>query len=444
VTRPGGREALLAVLFAASVGACSGSDDAAAGTADGGANDASTGGSPQGTGGSATGGRSAADASAAGAGGTAGAGGSRDAGRFKKNPALSGLGDETALDLGQFDCTDLDGEDPGFCRQATDYSGFVYDPRNHKMLLYGGGHSTTMTDSIHVLDLEGSLKWADLYPPTPCSQMTTANLDDVNGAWLSGPAGPYPRPVSTHTYDMLAVAPLLDEFIIIARTFTGGTCNPVGNDIGGQVAHYLWETKEWAFSPTADGATYELSVNIPASEPDPVSGKIVLVSNGGLSIYEPATRSYTHVSDTLNTAAGPQAELGNTGYANHLVYFPPDDRFYYFVRRQPVQVFALEFDRNDPSASTIDRVATTGPTSMNGEPGYAYDATNHVIGGAVQDDQFFAFDPATKTWTAHAMNGGSPGSMAFHSIAYDPVDNAFIFVTDYNSGRKTWAYRLKN
>jgi hypothetical protein len=434
------REAWFVLALVSSLEACSNSDAVQGAATGGSSNDAgATGGGGQG-GGGAAGGRSN-DASA---GGTTGTGGAAEAGRFKRNPTLSGLADETALDLGQFDCTDVDGEDPGYCRQATDYSGFVYDPHNHKMLLYGGGHATTMTDSIHVLDLGGSLEWTDLYPPTPCAEMTAANLDSTNGAWLAGLAGPYPRPVSTHTYDMLAVAPLLDEFIVIARTFTGGTCNPVGNDIGGRIAHFDGVGRTWSFSPTAEGATYELTVNIPASEPDPVSGKIVLVSNGGLSLYEPATRTYTHVSDTLNTSAGPQANLSSTLYANHLVYFPPGDRFYYIVRKQPVEVYALKLDRNDPAQSTIDRITTTGPTSTNGEPGYAYDEINHVIGGAVQDDEFFVLDPATGTWSSHPMNGGSPGSMAFHSIAYDSVDNVFVFVTDYNSGRKTWAYRLKN
>lgn len=442
-------KACVVASLAGSLAACSGSDAAPAGAAspEGGLGDASastggTAGGP-GTGGSANGGARADGRAGSSGASQGGAAGSADAGPFKRNPLLTDLGDESALDLGPFDCTDVEGEDPGFCRQTTDYSGFVYDPKHHEMLLYGGGHATTMTDSIHALDLGGTLKWKDLYAPTPCSSMTPQNLDTTNGAWLSGPAGPYPRPVSTHTYDMLAVAPLLDLFIVIARTFSGGTCNPVGNDIGGHVAYYDRSTDAWAFSTTAEGSTDELAVSIPGSEPDPVSGKVVLVSRAGLSLYDPASGSYTHVSDTLNTAPGPQANLNGLGYANHLVYFPPDDTFYFFVRGTPVSVYALKLDRTDPTMSTFDHLTTTGPTSDHGEPGYDYDSTNHVIGGAVQDDTFYAFDPATKAWSSHPMNGGSPGSQAFHAVGYDPVDNVFVFVTDYNSGRHTWAYRLK-
>ena len=47
---------------------------------------------------------------------------------------------------------------------------------------------------------------------------------------------------------------------------------------------------------------------------------------------------------------------------------------------------------------------------------------------------------------AHAANwvvDSNPGSQAFHALRYDPVNNVFIFVTDYDSGQHTWAYRLR-
>ena len=60
----------------------------------------------------------------------------------------------------------------------------------------------------------------------------------------------------------------------------------------GHVAHFDRAAATWAFSSTASGSTNELSVDIPGSEPDPISGQIVLVSRSGLSLYDPATRSY--------------------------------------------------------------------------------------------------------------------------------------------------------
>jgi hypothetical protein len=362
---------------------------------------------------------------------------------FPPNPMLADLADETALDLGPFACEQVSGEEPELCKRATDYSGFVYDPHRHQMLLFGGGHSTTMTDAIHAFDLADTLTWSGLYSPTPCDLMTARNLDGANGAWTTGP-GPYPRPVSTHTYDMLAVPPDLDEFIVISRNFSGGYCNAVGNDIGGRIAHFDRVAQTWSFSPMAEGSTYDLAVNIPGSEPDPESGSIVLFGGGGLATYDPATREYTQHVDTYNGDYGNLGDLSGIGYANHLVYFPPDDRFYLFTRDDPSLVFALALDRAAPGQSVAERLQTGGTPPPGGEFGLDYDATNAVIGGAVQDSTFHAFDPATQQWTAHPMNGGTPGNLAFHALAYDPVDNVFVFVTDYDSGQRTWAYRLAN
>ncbi len=393
-------------------------------------------------------GGSSGSAGTGGSAGAGGAGGTAGGGSFPPNPRLTDLPDETALDLGQFECTAVPGEDASECRRTTDYSGFVYDPHHHVMLAFGGGHSTTMTDAIHALDLPGSLKWTDLYPPTACDAMTTQNLDAENGAWLRGAAGPFPRPVSTHVYDMLAVAPKLDEFLVIARTFSGGYCNPVGNDIGGKVAHFDRVANSWSFSPSADGATYDLSVNIPGSDPDPVSGKIVLIGRGGLALYDPSTRVYSQVIDTANgdvfkDASGAETDVSSVGYANHVVYYPPDDQFYLFGHGSPIEIYALSLNRADPAGSTLSRVSAQGSEPPSGELGYDYDAVNRVIGGAVTDSTFYAFDPRTLTWTSHPIKGGQPGSVAFHALAYDPVDNVFVFVTDGTSGAHTWAYRLK-
>lgn len=357
----------------------------------------------------------------------------RDAGPFMPNPRLAGLADETALDLGRFECTPVGGEDPDLCRRVTDYSGLVYDPRGHRLLLFGGGHSTTMSDSIHAFDLGGALSWVDLYEPTPCSSMNDGNLDRPPGAWLSGAGGPFPRPVSTHTYDMLAVSPTADEFIIISRNFSGGYCNSSGNDIGGRFAHYDLGAGQWSFSPTARGSGNYFGGTLPGTEVDPISRKIVILGGGGLQLYDPATKELSEVWDRIATE----------GYANHLVYYPPDDKFYYFARETPVKVYSLALDRADPSRSVVQLLATQGPTSLNGEPGYDYDSVNEVIGGGVQDGHFYTFDPRTLSWTEHPMNGGAVGSMAFHALAYDPVNNVFVFVTDYASGQKTWAYRVR-
>lgn len=403
-----------------------------------------------GTGGGAGGGGGAAG-SGGGGGGSAGSGGGGSAGGaggsgggFAANARLTGLGDGTAIDLGDFTCTSPGAAD-GSCSRVTDYSGLTYDSTHHQLLMFGGGHSTTMTDSIFAFDLNGTLTWKELYAPTPCAMMVSSNLDAAKGAWLAGTSGPYPRPLSIHSYDLLAWAPVQNEFVLMSRLFTGGYCNTVGNDVGGPIAHYSLGAGAWSFT----SASAVSSTNIDASEFDPVSGKILLLGRSGLSLYDPAARIRTVFVDTYNgdklkDSLGADADFNALGYANDLVHFPPTDTFYYFVRGAPVGVFALKLNRTNPKLSTLDALVTSGPTSDLEDPGYAYDAKNQLIGGAVKQSTFYAFDPATKAWSSAVIKGGAPGTLASLAIGYDPVNNVYVFRTDYSSGSKTWAFRWKN
>jgi hypothetical protein len=364
-----------------------------------------------------------------------------EAGPFKPNPTLTPIADNTVLDLDKYTCSAVSGEDTSDCRKMTDYSGFVYDAGNHQMLAFGGGHATTMNDSVVALPLDGALAWKSLYEPTPCSSMTPANLDSALGAWKAGPSGPYPRPLSAHTYDFLGVAVAQNEFILLGRSFTGGSCSGVGNDEKGPIAHFSLTAQAWTFS--ADTTTVSFSGNMSGTEFDPVGGFFVSLGQTGLSTYDPVARTMRHVADTLPSAGGTAVDMGALSYANHLVYFPPQDTFYFFARGTPVGTYALKLDRAKLDQSTLDTVTTQGPTSPHQEPGYDYDSHNAIIGGGVNAGTFYAFDPATKTWTSSVVAGGTPGTQAFHALGYDPVNNVFVFVTDYASGQHTWAYRYK-
>ncbi len=376
-----------------------------------------------------------------GTGGAAGNRGSPPEAGVAANPMFAQIADNTAIDLGRFACKSPAGEDPSSCRQMTDYSGFVYDPRNHQMLAFGGGHATTMTDDVVALDLRGDLVWKSLYQPTPCKLMGPANLDATLGAWKAGTSGPYPRPVSAHTYDFHGVAVDQNELVLLGRLFTGGSCSGVGNDVNGPIAHFDLARRTWSFS--SDPKTSGFTSNMAATALDPMMNEFIALGTGGLSVYDAATRAMLHVADTLPSAAGSAVAIDALGYANHMVYFPPLDTFYYFLRGAPVTTYALKLDRADLTKSTLDAVVTQGATSPHQEPAYDYDATNHVIGGGVAASTFYVFDPMSKTWSSRPIAGGMPGAQAFHALRYDPIDNVFIFVTDYESGQHTWAYRYK-
>jgi hypothetical protein len=347
------------------------------------------------------------------------------------NPTLEDLADNTALDLGP---TNLVGaEDESYNADAvTDYSGFVYDANHHLMLMFGGGHATTYTDSVYAFNFD-TLAWEALYPPTPASMMVCSNFSNDLGGWLSGPEGPYPRPAARHTYDMLEAPTGHPQFLVL-RTGGGGneqvdTCEYYWGGVS--YALYNLEGGTWDF---LDNPTWSGGYGDEAAEFDPDSGLVVMFGRPGLFLYDPETRT------TSTALTDDDMGYPDLGYANELVYYPPNRNMYYFNRNAST-VWELVLDRADFSRSTFSELATTGTYPPHGEPGYDYDEANQVIGGAVHENAFYVFDPAGGAWSSEAIQGGSPGSMSFHALAYDPVDNVFIFITDE---RRTWAYRYRN
>ena len=113
------------------------------------------------------------------------------------NPVLIGLPANTARDLGAYASDAL----CGVPIQVTDYSRFTYDSRRHRLLLFGGGHSSTPRSDVDVFDF-ATLQWTSAYPPTPLPELTLANYDPELTRWIS--TG---HPIARHTYDQLVFAP---------------------------------------------------------------------------------------------------------------------------------------------------------------------------------------------------------------------------------------------
>jgi hypothetical protein len=368
------------------------------------------------------------------------------AGAEPRERALSKLPKNTALDLGPYTCTDVEGEPARQCRRITDFSGLVVDPKRREILAFGGGHASTNYDAINAFDLD-TLAWTEKYKPTGCPAMVKpGNYDTARGAWLAGASGPYPRAAARHTVDLLVVPENVDELIVLTNVEGNYRCPGMQAPYTsydwatrGRIAHYNLNTNEWSFSEAST------VLNWPAAEFDPVSGKIVVLGVNGLEIYDPVTRVKTMAID-LRRTYGVKDEKGKIllasalTYNNQLVYFPPNQKMYYFERAHK-RVFEVTLNRADFSRTLITRLETSGTPSPHSQPAYAYDPLNGVIGGAVYGSRFYAFDPSTRSWTSHAIEGGRPGTQAFQALDYDPHHNVFIFVTDEAGGRRTWAYR---
>jgi hypothetical protein len=342
---------------------------------------------------------------------------------FSQNQILASLPDNSAKDLGGYAAQCADSSfDPDNCRRVADYSRFTYDPERHQIYFFGGGHSTTMRDDIDVFNFT-TLTWKSDYASTKCSDMTSITDD---GTWSSSG-----HPVARHTYDQLIYAPNVHGLMITSPVYGAGYCGTFGGCgqwCAGKMLLYNPDTKSWTVKTSSTNPPHGVS-----SEYDPVSGRIISAGGPGLLTYDPVT--------DIKTEPLSSSSIGD--YACNLVYFPPNDKFYYFERGNPIKVFAVALNRTTWSSSTILEVTGMTGTPGTGETGWAYDSANHIIGGGVTGGEFYAFDPLTKAWDTKAMTvqgAGTAPTCNFHALEYDPVDKVFII---YGEDFHTWGYCYK-
>jgi hypothetical protein len=348
------------------------------------------------------------------------------------------LGDNTARDLGSYDCANV-ARDGINCRTITSFSGFTYDAKRRQMLMFGGGHSATMRDDVDEFSFK-TLKWkSETDTPnvsTTCDVMWVSgpedNFDEVDGRWIStGHA------TSRHTYDLRAVTRDGSELVILKPgDIPGNQCTKPRYKAAtstGKIAHYDIEKKTWRFTVKMPWNRYS------ASELDPVSGRIIVLdAKSGIWAYDPAAGTAPVKLLSVKDA--------KMGYANNLVYFPPNDRFYYF-HSGAGRVWEVSLTRSgDKVTQASMKEVGNGPGPKLPETGFAYDAANRVIGGGVYKDQFHVFDPATGEWATTAIQiegGGKIGTQAYHALDYDLVANVYIFISNSASGFRVWAYRFR-
>ncbi len=354
----------------------------------------------------------------------------KDITSFAPNPTLQAIPANTALDLGKYECAQPT-DNTDYCEAITDYSGMAYDSSRHHLLMFGGGHASTFRDDVDVFNF-ATLKWGSAYPSTPCSAMTAANTDDTHGRWISSN-----RPYSRHTYDLLIFAENTKELLLLSREIAGGRCTPANDPFyqGSTIAAFDPDLKTWNFSELH--AAWSLA----SAEYDPVSKLVVIVNQYGLWTYDPVTKTATKQLEQN------QVPSDRLGYGNNLVYYPPNQRLYYIARESPTRVFEVKLDRNDLTKSSVTELsAMSGEVPNSDESAWIYDASHQRIGGGIKDGIFYAFDPTNSSWTKRVMvaqssSSNTVGTLAFHAMAYDPVDQVFLFISDYASGRHVWAYR---
>jgi hypothetical protein len=348
--------------------------------------------------------------------------------RPKPNATLTALADNTAVDLGALNLENPVGEGEGSANRVTDYSGMVYDPHNHRILMFGGGHATTFTDTIYSFDF-GKLAWHALYKPTPQKFYKPENMEKA--FWKTGGEGPYPRPAARHTYDLLIVPDHRREFLVLRNGGGPSSVAPGVGYFGGGAGAYDFATGKWQrfddpFGGYGDAAAY-----------DPVSKKIIGMHSQSIYVFDPETRQSKMFLDNISD------RFHVTHYAGTIVYYPPDQSLYVIPANK--EIWKLALDRQDFSRSKITKLAPGGSKPPESECAFAYDPVHKVIGGGVIDGMFYEYNPASNAWSSEKIQGAKCGKMTFHCLAYDPVDNVYVFIAAAETSRatRTYAYRAK-
>ena len=341
-------------------------------------------------------------------------------GAAKPNPKLAELAAGTAIDLGPLNLESPEGEGEGSADHVTDYSGMTYDPHNHRLLMFGGGHATTFTDTIYAFSFE-TLQWKALYKPTPQKFYKPENMD--KGFWKSGGEGPYPRPMARHTYDLLIVPDHRKEFLLLRDGCGPSSVAPGIGYFGSSGGAYDFATGKWEAFPSVFGGYGGVS------EYDPVSKKILAMLGQKIYLFDTDTRKTEVIMNDV------QDRFKVTGYSGTLVYCPIDQRMYAIPAS--MEVWTLEMNRTDFTKSKIAKVTASGTAPPNSECAFVFDPVRKVISGGVNGNKFFSFNPATSAWTSEEIKGAQPETMTFHCLSYDPVDHVYIFI----AGGHTYAYR---
>jgi hypothetical protein len=336
----------------------------------------------------------------------------------------------------------------GAATSITDYSGFHYCPSIDALLFFGGGHAATPEDVVLRFPIE-TLQWGADYAATPKATMLEVQDGKYRylapGKFWSVPgAVPAIRPISRHTYSGFVWSDAIRRMILPMGN--NGTYYGFSNETtGGNVAEYDPVSKTWEDTGVIGCGAAQ------AYAEDPVSGLIIAHSAGTFRVYDPKRRQWV-VNLSLNA-------IPHFGYAANLVYYPPNDRFYYIAREidpdvRHIRVWEYEFDRrslqpiykvpNGPNrGQPMDTNWRPSPKGGGGETAYAYDAASKLIVGGLVDGTMFGFRPnadGSGTWLQHSAPGAT--RQTFYCMDYVPRINSHFFICEVRGkGKTTFAFR---
>jgi hypothetical protein len=364
------------------------------------------------------------------------AGGARIPQAFGATPAAANSQPTFFVDVGPL---------TGAAPTITDYSGYAYCPAVDALLLFGGGHAATAEDVVLRFPID-TQKWSADYPATPMSVMKERNAEGKlahlapGKFWRVEGEVPPLRPVARHSYTGFVWSSAIKRMVLLG-TNQGVSYGLPNETLGGNVAEYDPVGKTWHDAGCSAGDP------LGACCEDPVSGNIVHVNQTGVRVYLPRERKWLAPSNV---------RVPGIGYAENLVHYPPNDRFYYFGRQldpatgiQRVWEFSLARPSFSPqfggAARALPAPMRTNwrpPPAGDGSTRYVYDSATQLIVGSLMPGMMLGFRPradGTGQWLIHPV--AATGRTHFYCHAYVPRTNTHYVVSDTNKGHRTFAFR---
>jgi hypothetical protein len=305
------------------------------------------------------------------------------------------------------------------------YSGGVFDPSCHKLLIFGGGHGDYWGNEVCAFD-PTTLSWKKMYEPDAQARYTSANIDNQNGK-LRDSDKPYTR----HSYNQLCYVPGNGMFIF-------GGCGPGWSNISPNcpvppdVWSYSYAANKWTELYAGKGTPGGYAM---ACCYDSKRKKVWAYGHDSqLSAFDLAQKSWT--------AQNLKPEISYLGgYNFHMEYLPKSDR---------ILILGQDACTVDPETFRTER---HGLDHASGKAGLSYFPEQDVVlyvlltvGGKYRSAVFDCGSRTWKEWETRNMPGGAKGKGSeqeggegnvWSRMHYDAVDKVAILVV----GDGVWAIK---
>ncbi len=361
---------------------------------------------------------------------------------FRMNPELADLPDNTWRKMDptfvyhpdQLAALEAAGRKPHhFCHFKGEGS-LCYDP-SANLTLYFGGCTSGYGNNHWVYDCSADT-WTQIHPDT----------FKLNEKGLRYRQDPRALPPGCCCYGICYDS---DRKVSLLVRSNGGATAWAGPEQPPNNLIWLYDApgRKWIFTPQNGPVRPTVYLTGTRLAYDPVNKEALLVDGRTLWVYRTAENLWRRI-DTEGPA--PQ-----TGGLNSWAYLARDRKFLLF--RSPRGKDDPDGNTTwlfDPKQKTWENVTPQEGPCLRAGAAMAYDSLNNVavmIGGWSEapskklNDGTWVFDPARRTWTGLKPDPVPPIAGNVYQLAYDAVNNVFIYVTtEKSSAGFTWVYRYRN